>query len=198
MVLVTPMSLFKRARLHVCKYGPYLIWFLVSPISAIKFRNALVVAMSWRNINDRVNKHSRKDKRTYEIILWHGILLCFGGNYNGSLQRMQKLTLCVSNSSYRESKRNKNPIFVLYMLKFEFAFFETENYSFNTAWGWTHKFESKEPFWCSNHFKCISSIHYQQLLLNKHIKTKVLLLYLLYRSRMCSSKMDCLWPLEKQ
>lgn len=43
---------------------------------------------------------------------------------------------------YKESRRNKTPGFVVYMLQFEFAFFKIENYNSNIAWGRTVKFES--------------------------------------------------------
>lgn len=51
---------------------------------------------------------------------------------------------------YKESRRNKTPGFVVYMLQFEFAFFKIENYNSNIAWGRTVKFESEEPFWCNS------------------------------------------------
>lgn len=70
---------------------------------------------------------------------------CFGffyGTHTESLKIMQRLTIFVIISSYKERKRSKDPGFVVYMLQFEFAFFKIENYSFNIAWGRTAKFES--------------------------------------------------------
>lgn len=59
---------------------------------------------------------------------------------------MQRLTIFVINSPHKENKRNKNPIFVEFMQQLKFAFFKTENYSFNIAWGRRANFESQEPF----------------------------------------------------
>lgn len=45
------------------------------------------------------------------------------------------------NESYKESKRNKTPVFVVHILQSEFAFLKIENYRFNIAWGRIAKFE---------------------------------------------------------